>query len=309
MHLRGLDMNLLVALHVLLKERSITKAGEELHLSQSGMSTALRRLRDFFDDQLLVPIGRQIVLTPLAESLIGPVQEIILQVQALIDYTPGFDPKTAQRQVTIMASDYVATVFLPTLLKRLRATAPGITVDIVSQEDMLHVPLERGEVDILIIPELVLSPDHPSVRLFEDEYVCIAWEGNQQLGDRITLDEYMSAHHVVARYGKTRMPTLETWFLKSFERQRIIDVVTMNFTLIPYYVSETDRLATVHARLAEMYCRFLPLRIIPVPVEIPRIVEAVQWHRYNDKHPASLWLREFIVEVGRSLGEPPRLLP
>ena len=128
MHLRGLDMNLLVALHVLLRERSITKAGEELHLSQSGMSTALRRLRDFFDDQLLVPIGRQIVLTPLAESLVEPVQDIILQVKALIDYTPGFDPRTAERQFTVMASDYAATVFLAALLRYLKDAAPGISV-------------------------------------------------------------------------------------------------------------------------------------------------------------------------------------
>jgi len=125
MHLRGLDMNLLVALHVLLRERSITKAGEELHLSQSGMSTALRRLRDFFDDQLLVPIGRSIVLTPLAESLVEPVQSIILQVKTLIDYTPGFDPRTAERQFTVMASDYAATVFLAALLRYLKDAAPG----------------------------------------------------------------------------------------------------------------------------------------------------------------------------------------
>src|ERR1700675_2080781 len=104
MHLRGLDMNLLVALDVLLKERSITRAGEQLRLSQSGMSTALGRLRDFFGDQLLVPIGRQMVLTPLAESLIDPVHAVLLQVRSLIDHTPGFDPLTTERQITIMAS-------------------------------------------------------------------------------------------------------------------------------------------------------------------------------------------------------------
>src|SRR5258708_16717272 len=109
-------MNLLVGFDVVVREGSINKAGEELNLSQSGMSTALRRLRDFFDDQLLVPIGRSIVLTPLAESLVEPVQNIILQVKALIDYTPGFDPRTAERQFTVMPPHYPATVFLPTLL-------------------------------------------------------------------------------------------------------------------------------------------------------------------------------------------------
>jgi len=305
MHLRGLDMNLLVALHVLLRERSITKAGEELNLSQSGMSTALRRLRDFFDDQLLVPIGRSIVLTPLAESLVEPVQNIILQVKALIDYTPGFDPRTAERQFTVMASDYAATVFLATLLRYLKDAAPGVSVDIVSVEDQLHGPLERGEVDILIQPEQFLSPDHPAERLFEDEYVCIVWEGNSRFTDRISFDEYMSAHHVVTRYGKTRMLTVDSLYFRDLERQRTIDVVTMNFTLIPHFVFETDRVATIHSRLAKIFSRLYPLRILPVPFEIPRIIEGVQWHRYNDKHPGSIWLRECIVQQARNLGPPP----
>src|SRR5258705_3762133 len=86
MHLRGLDMNLLIALDALIKDKSISRSGERLHLSQSGMSTALGRLRDYFSDQLLVRIGRQMVLTPLAESLADPVHDVVLQVQAIIDH-------------------------------------------------------------------------------------------------------------------------------------------------------------------------------------------------------------------------------
>jgi DNA-binding transcriptional LysR family regulator len=229
------------------------------------MSTALRRLRDFFDDQLLVPIGRQIVFTPLAESLVGPVQDIILQVKALIDYTPGFDARTAARQFTVMASDYTATVFLSTLLRYLKDAAPGVSLDIVSVEDQLHGPLERGEVDILIQPEQFLSPDHPAERLFEDEYVCIVWEGNSKFTDRISFDQYMNAHHVVTRYGKTRMLTLDGLYFRDLERQRTIDVVAMNFTLIPHFVHETERVATLHSRLAKLFSRLYPLRILPVP--------------------------------------------
>jgi len=305
MHLRGLDMNLLVALDALLKERSITRAGEQLRLSQSGMSTALGRLRDFFGDQLLVPIGRQMVLTPLAESLIDPVHDVLLQVQALIDHTPGFDPRTAERQITIMASDYVATVFLPALVRRLQLAAPGIAVDIVSQEDLLHGPLDRGEVDILILPEQALSPNHPSATLFADQYVCVGWAENQEFDDRISFEHYMSAGHVVTRFGKTRMPTYDSWIFPRFDRRRRVDVVSMNFTLVPHYVVGTNRIATVHARMAEMYARYLPIKIVPLPFDTPRIVECVQWHRYNDRHPATVWLRELILEAGHDLGEPP----
>jgi DNA-binding transcriptional LysR family regulator len=307
MHLRGLDMNLLVALDKLLKEKSITRAGEELRLSQSGMSTALGRLREFFGDQLLIPMGRKMVLTPLAESMVDPVHDVLLQVQALIDHKPGFDPAREKRQITIMASDYVATVFLPLFLRKLHRLAPGIAVDIVSQEDLLHGPLERGEVDLLIVPRQALSSDHPSAPLFGDTYVCVVWRDSRMFGDTLSFDEYMNAHHVVSRFGKTRMPTYDSWLFQRFDTHRVIDVVAMNFTLVPHYIVETDRIATVHSRIAEHYASFLPLRILKPPLDIPEIIECVQWHRYSDKHPARTWLRELILETGRELGDPPAL--
>src|SRR5258705_356219 len=94
---------------------------------------------------VLVRIGRQMVLTPLAESLADPVHDVVLQVQAIIDHTPAFDPARSERNITIMVSDYVATTFLPQLLQRVHAEAPRIVVDLVSQEDHVHGPLSRGE--------------------------------------------------------------------------------------------------------------------------------------------------------------------
>jgi LysR family transcriptional regulator, nod-box dependent transcriptional activator len=303
MHLRGLDMNLLVALDALFKERSITNAATQLRLSQSGMSTALKRLRDFFDDQLLVPIGRNMVLTPLGESLINPVRNIIIQAKALVDHTPGFDPMITERQITVMASDYVGVVFLPQLLRQLQLAAPKVVVDVVSHEDYLHGPLDRGEVDILIVPVQALSPEHPSAPLFEDEYVCIVWEGSHEFDGTLTFEHYMSSHHVITRLGKARTPAFDSWLFQKFDRQRIIDVVTMNFTLVPHYVVGTNRIATVHARMAAIYSKLFPLRIIRTPFDIPPIVEAIQWHKYSDKNPAIVWLRELMLEAGNRLGK------
>tara|TARA_B110001454_G_scaffold209723_1_gene223499 strand:+ start:11970 stop:12902 length:933 start_codon:yes stop_codon:yes gene_type:complete len=299
MHLRGLDLNLLVALDVLLKVKNITRAGERLNLSQSGMSTALGRLREYFDDQLLVPIGRNMVLTPLAESLAVPVSDILIQVENVIDHTPAFDPAHSERSVTIMCSDYIASTFLPKLLQRLRTDAPNITVDLVAQEAFLDGPVSRGEVDFVILPEQFASPDHPAHRLFSDNHVCIAWNQNHAIGDTLTYDAYMAARHVVARFGENRTPTIDSWVADSFEQKRIIDVSVMNFLTIPYYVVGTDRLATVHAQSAEIYSRAMPLRIFPLPFDVPPIPVALQWHRYNNRHPAMIWLRSLILEIGK----------
>jgi LysR family nod box-dependent transcriptional activator len=305
MHLRGLDLNLLVALDVLLKEKNISHAGERMHLSQSGMSTALGRLREFFDDQLLVPIGRKMVLTPLAESLAVPVSDILIQVRSVIDHTPTFNPVQSERCITIMCSDYIASTFLPKLLQRLRIEAPKISVDLVAQEAFLDGPLTRGEVDFLILPEQFASPDHPSEKLFSENHVCIAWNQNHAIGDTLTYDTYMAAHHVVARFGKNRTPTIDSWVADSFEQKRIVDVSVMNFLAIPFYVVGTDRLATVHARSAEIYARALPVRIFSLPFDVPPIPVALQWHRYNDTNPTMIWLRSLMLEFGKEFDDAP----
>jgi DNA-binding transcriptional LysR family regulator len=299
MHLRGLDLNLLVALDALLKTKNVTRASERLHLSQSGMSTALGRLREYFGDQLLVPIGRKMTLTPLAESLAVPVSDILIQVKSVIDHTPTFNPAQSERCITIMCSDYIASTFLPKLSQRLRIEAPKISVDLVAQEALLHGPLTRGEVDFLILPQQFASADHPSETLFTESHVCIAWDQNKSIGDKLTFDAYMAAHHVVARFGEERTPTIDSWVADSFEQKRIVDVSVMNFLAIPFHVIGTDRLATVHARSAEIYARAYPLRILPLPFDVPPIAVALQWHKYNDGHPTLVWLRSLILEIGK----------
>jgi LysR family transcriptional regulator, nod-box dependent transcriptional activator len=299
MHLRGLDLNLLVALNVLLKVKNITHAAERLHLSQSGMSTALHRLREYFDDQLLVPLGRKMVMTPLAESLAVPVSDILMQVQNVIDHNPAFDPAQSERSLKIMCSDYIASTFLPKVLQRMRVEAPNISVDIVAQEAFLDGPLVRGEVDFLILPEQFASPDHPSERLFSEHYVCIAWSQNQALGDALSFEDYITAHHVVAKFGEDRTATIDSWVADSFDRKRIVDVSVMNFLAIPFHIVGTDRLATVHARSAEIYARALPVRIFPLPFAMPPIPVALQWHRYKQGNPAIVWLRSLMLEIGK----------
>ena len=90
MHLDGLDLNLLVVLDALFSEKSVTRTGARIHLSQSATSGALSRLREYFKDDLLVPVGRKMVLTPLAEELAQPLRELLQQAEVVIRRTPAF---------------------------------------------------------------------------------------------------------------------------------------------------------------------------------------------------------------------------
>ena len=125
MHFRGLDLNLLVALDALITERSISRTGEKIHLSQPAASGALARLRDFFKDDLLVPVGRKMVLTPLAEELAQPVRQLLVQAEAIIHRNPHFSPETSQRTFRLVMSDYVATVLMSRALPEIQHKAPA----------------------------------------------------------------------------------------------------------------------------------------------------------------------------------------
>ncbi len=294
--LRNLDLNLLVALDALLREQSITGAGKRLHLSPSATSGALSRLREYFQDELLTQIGRRMVPTPLAEVLRPNVRDCLLRIQATVDLQPGFDPATSGRQFTLMMSDYVSTVLMAPALTRLQRLAPGIGIELLVNETPWEA-LERGEIDLLILPKDFVSREHPSEVLFTDDFVCICWSGNALVGDSLTAEQFFTLKHVVARPGRQRPPTIDTWFFERFGHARRVEVVAMNFSSLPHLLVGTNRIATVHRRLAAVFAAALPLRVLEVPVPMPQLIEAIQWHRFRANDPARIWLHEELRRV------------
>jgi LysR family nod box-dependent transcriptional activator len=296
MRFNRLDLNLLVALDVLLSEKSITRGAKRLNLSQSATSGVLARLRDYFKDELLVLVGRNLVLTPLAVSLSEPVRDVLLQIQSTIEIKPEFDPHTAKREFRLIASDYVSTVLLGELGRRIGAIAPGITLDVFPTTLSAIEQLDRGDVDLVILPRKFISESQPTEVLFEETYTCIVWAGNDQVGDRLSLDQYMGLGHVSSRFGAS-VTSFEEWFLKDKGYDRRIEVTTTNFTSIPHFVIGTNRIATMHTRLARTLARYYPIRLVPPPLTIPKVDMCMQWNRFLDQDPAHLWLRALLAEV------------
>lgn len=293
MNLNRLDLNLLVALDALLAERSITKAGQRLHLSPSATSGALARLRDYFGDELLSQIGRRMVPTPLGESLQASVRDCLLHVQATVDTRPRFDPAQSQRRFTLMMSDYVSAVIMPAVLRRLEHDAPGVEIELLANQDPAAA-LERGSTDFLIIPENFILKGHPTEPLFDDDFVCVCWRDNPLVGESLSLEQFLSLSHVVAKIGTERPPTIDAWFFQRFGHVRRIGVVAMTFTAVPHLLVGTNRIALMHRRLAKTYLEMLPLRMLASPCEMPRLIEMIQWHRYRESDPGQAWMRDLL---------------
>ncbi len=304
MRLDRFDLNLLVALDALLEERSVTRASERLHIGQSATSSALARLREYFDDELLVTTGRQMTLTPLGRKLIEPVRDTLLRARATLSQRAGFDPAQTERRFMIMASDYAVQVVIGTAAGRIAIRAPGVELDI---RDIGHQALhrvERGGVDLLVMPApYVEGRPLASTPLFKDSQVCVAWSGNDQIGDSLTFDQYLSCGHVAARMDE-RDISYDDWFLPAPARQRRIEATTEHMGSLPFLLLGTSRLATMYRRHAEYFARHLPLRLLDVPFPTSPMVEVMTWPRHLDDDPAHRWLREELLTAARALPPP-----
>lgn len=297
MRYKRLDLNLLLALDILLDECSVTRAAARLNLSQSATSGAMARLREYFDDELLVQVGRQMVRTPLAESLCEPVRSVLLKIQSTIETKPGFDPATSTRHFRIVGSDYPVTVVLTECARLLAERSPHITLEVIAPSDSMQDLISRAEVDLIIIPEKYLSEEHPSEVLFTDTHVCVAWSGNQNIGATLSLEQYLESGHVTTNFGRRRGPSIDELYLQSTGYMRRIEVTTNTFNTVPQYVIGTARIATMHKRLAEVFANYFPLKILPSPIPIPVLVETMQWHRSLENDLSHRWLRALLKEV------------
>jgi DNA-binding transcriptional LysR family regulator len=297
MRFNHLDLNLLVALDVLLEEQNITHAAVRLHMTQSATSGVLGRLRNYFEDDLLVQVGRKMMPTPLAKELEIPVREVLLKIQTSITAKPVLDIAGSKRHFRIMASDYLISVVFAEVIQAVNREAPHITFELMSPGKTAVEMLLRGEVDLMIAPDHYVVKEHPSQLLFEEQHVCVVWDGNSSVGEQLSLERYLELGHVSVAFGRSRTPGFDEWLMSQYGCKRRLEVITHDFNTLPQLVIGTERIATMHSRLAKLYARSLPLRILPPPVELPAMREYMAWHRSLDRDPMLLWLREKLVTM------------
>lgn len=304
MRFNKLDLNLLVALDALLAECSITRAAARLHMSASAMSSALARLREYFDDDLLVQVGRKMEITPRAEVLRDAVRDVLMRIDAGVAAQPHFDAWQADREFLISVSDYTQAVVVPHALAAAARQAPQVRFNFVPQVDNPQRALERGEVDLLVIPQGMGSEHHPSETLFDERFSCVVWSGSALARQPLTFEAYTAAGHVVMQPVSPGGYSFETWFVQRYGVTRRVDVRTYSFIAAAQLVLGTDRIATVHHRLALQLQRMLPITLMEPPFPMAQMQQSIQWHKYRTHDPAIVWLRQLLHDAVREMDAP-----
>ena len=288
MRLEHFDLNLLIALHALLQEKSVTRAARRLNITQPAASAALRRLRETFKDDILVVHGKKMMPTAHALGLLPLVENAIATMQALVSTAATFEPATSQRMFRIVASDYVTTVLISPLLPELAAEAPRIRLEILAPSPDVATRLEEGAIDCLVTPEQYLSPEHPRLLLFEESHVVVGWKKNPIFRRKITEEIFHSCGHIVVELGRAQ--TFIEGQLRLRGDHRRIEVIAPSFTIVPSMLPNTDRITLMHERLARAMLPKFPLAIAPLPFEIPLMREMIQYHQAREADAGLRWL-------------------
>jgi DNA-binding transcriptional LysR family regulator len=283
--LRG-KLDLLVAADVILDSANLTVAGERLGLSQPAVSRLLARLREAFDDPLLVRVGARMRATPRAEALREPLAALLRSAEDL--YAPaGFDPARAQRVFRAVIPDVVAAVILPELLDRLAREAPACRLELWPWRPRAEQP---RDLDFVITTEIEGFPDFRMAPLFQDHDVLAFASAEAPPGDPLAL-----SHVAVVAAGASRDP-VDRWLAES-GRERRIGVVVPHYLLALQLVSRGDRVAILPSRMVAALG--VPLGVRGVELPIPQAADQ-QWLMHPpqlDADPGSRWLRSLVQAV------------
>lgn len=297
------DLNLIIALDALLRERSVTRAGEAVGLSQSAMSGVLGRLRHSFKDELLVRVGRRLELTPLAEDLLEPVRQCVAQLTELVEQRTGFDPAEEHRTFAVAATDYATFVLLQPLLRLLASEAPGIVVRMIQLEPASIDRLGNGEIDFVVMPSEI-ETNFPGELLFIDRWACAVWRDHPEIGCSLTKAQYLALPHLTFGMGQPTGISVADHHLKKIGLRRNVVATTEGFLIAPFLLRGTRMVTLVHRRLGEQVAEAAAIRLIESPMELPEIHESVFWSPQNSRSPAHLWFRAKLLEVAQALDQP-----
>lgn len=306
MNISRIDFNLLKYLDVLLRERNVTRAAEQLGITQPAMSNGLKRLRELFNDPILIRTSEGMTATERARALQPLVRQVIAQAEAMVTPEETFRPDASRRVFRIMTSDYAEATLVPRIVRRLRQEAPQVVLDFLTPSDVSYPDMEQGRVDMAINRFNEIPGSFHQITLWRDSFACLLNRDNPIVGS-FDLEAYLSAQHIwVSKTGfgvgfgmnPERLGGLG-WIDQALERlgkSRKISIFTRHYQMPALLAMNNDLVATLPSRVARMQAQNPQLVIKEPPFEIPEFELKMAWSPLLQHNAAHRWLRRLIQE-------------
>jgi len=299
-NLRSIDLNLLTVLNALLIERHVTRAAEQLGMSQPAVSHALSRLRHLLDDPLFVRGPSGLTPTARALSLAEPLRTALDSIRSIMDL-PRFDPAASKMCFRLAMSDYGAALILPGLISRLRAEAPGIDLVITqtTREEMTRQVID-GELDLAIGVFPSLASELRSSVIIQEQFKCLVDRRNPRLRQgKLSLDAYLDAPHVLVSARGEAVGEVETALAELGKSRRLVAILP-HFNVAPDLIAGTDLVLTLASRGLDAFRNDERILVIDPPFRISPFAFIQVWHARNDGSQPLQWLRGLITTVAAS---------
>lgn len=300
---KGVDLHLLRCFDVLMYTRSVSRAAQQLNVSQPAMSRSLDRLRKAFADPLLVRSRHGMVPTVHANALHAKTREILSTVESLFDPSEDFDPRATDKTFVICATEYIVYALLPRVVHQLEAMGSSVSLDVrTPHRDHLFEWLESGEVDVMVGYILDPQPTLRSRLLFRDRLVCIARREHPRVRGSLTVDQYRQLGH--ARPGLVGGAMSEQLIDSATARLGFAPDIRLNvknYLTIPFVVANSDLIATIPYKLAQGFAEQQQLQILEPPIELPEFRYALYWHERRQQEQPHSWLRKALAQSAQGL--------
>ncbi len=307
------DLNQLVHLDVLLREKSVTQAANHLGITQPAMSNSLKRLRALFDDPLLVRTSEGMAATELALALKPAIRDILYKIEQVIKPDKTFDLES-QRIFRIMASDYAESTLIPYLLSEVRTLAPGVTLDILTPSDVSFEDVEQGRVDMAINRFDAIPQSFHQKIIWNDGFSCLMSRSNPLVhsDDGFSLERYLQANHIwVSKTGfgigvgvdpedVQRLGWVDEALMKLGKKRRI-SVFTRHYQVAMLLAKQNDLIATLPTRAARLQSNNPDLVLLDPPFRIEPFELKMAWSPLLHHNGGHRWLRGIVAEVAKRL--------
>ncbi|MDR5813087.1 MULTISPECIES: LysR family transcriptional regulator [unclassified Caballeronia] len=297
--MNDLDLNLIPYLVAIEETRNVSRAAERLGVSQPRVSTALARLREYFNDPLFVRTARGMEPTPRTLALVPAAREALARIERGMLDRQHFDPSTSSETFSIALSDVGEIVFLPRLLQAFAQQAPNANLRSVSaSHGDVGRGLEAGEIDLAIgyFPDL-RGNNFFQQRLFSHRFICLMRRDHPFAREPLTLERFLACGHAVVRAEGRSQEILENHLDRERVRRRAV-LETPHFMSLPFILSRTDLIATVPHAIGFAYvAEHASITLAEPPLALPRFDLKQHWHRKFHNDARTKWLRGVVAAL------------
>ncbi|WP_321855302.1 LysR family transcriptional regulator [Paraburkholderia tropica] len=295
------DLNLVRVFQAILEERSLTRAGERLGLSQPAISYALGRLRALFDDPLFIRSPDGMLPTPTAQQLALPLGRAIASIREALRHAEPFDPGTSSREFHLSMTDAGEQFFLPPLCEMLQRVAPNVTLE-ARQSPVADVTeqLRLGQLDLAIGNLPALKPHTRHALLFDEPYVCMTRRRAGLPARRMSRERFLDMQHIMVVSSESSHRTIND-SMRTAGLNRKIALRVPHFSVVPQILLRTNWMVTLPQRVARFFNELDQFAIFPLPLEMPQVEVTVHWHETFDNDDGNRWFRELAIATLRKV--------